>query len=255
MEDKVGAKSAVLQKPGRFAEFIGQVFGIMGVRTEGHDLSPQIPVADDNILTGIGHAKPIFIASGINLQSDVLFYKGPENFVDDFPVFCIRIISVLIGTVPDYIIQMAEYIKVGISLQILQGAFKVFQVGAGLFPSLKIGWEIRVPAMYQMDGADDKIKGIGKDQIMMFFAQVWLKSQFDSHTQINLIPVLLLQRKQTVKIFPDIKFKTDSGFGVVIVHMIRQAQMPDSFFNSLFHHNIRRDAAVSRKRCMDMVIR
>ena len=109
--------------------------------------------------------------------------------------------------------------------------------------------------MYQMDGAYDKIKRVGKDQVVMLFAQIRLKAQLNSDGKVNLIRIFFFHGKQAVKIFLWIKFKTNAAVFVIIIHMVGQAQMADSAFNCFGDHGFRGDVAVSGKRCMYMIVR
>lgn len=105
-----------------------------------------------------------------------------------------------------------------------------------------------------MDGAQDKIKRIGEDQVVVLLAQIRLQSQFHADGQIDLICKLFFHDQQTAEVFLWVKFKTDAAFFVVIIHMIGQAKVPDSPVNGPLNHSFRGNVAVSGKRGMYMVV-
>lgn len=95
---------------------------------------------------------------------------------------------------------MTEGIEIGVGFQVLDTAFKIFFVCGGLLPSFEEDRIVGIFSVYEMDGTDDEVKGIGKDQVMMFFCEVWLKSQFNADPEINPVCKLFLKRKQLLEI-------------------------------------------------------
>ncbi len=254
VKDKIRGKSAFFQQVRGPVEFISQKRGIMGVGSEGDNLPAQLPVAADNVFAWIGIVQAVFVSTGVDFQSDVLFDQYAQDLIQNFHVPVIGIILVLTGAVANHVIQMPEHVEVGVRLQILQGALEIFQVGVFFLPTAEKRREVGVFAVHQMDGTDDKIKRIGKYQIMMLFAQIRLEPQLDADGQVDLPGKLFFHGQQAVKIFSRIKFKKNVAFHIIIVHVISQAEMLDSTVNGGPDHGLRRDAAVSGERGMYMVI-
>ena len=146
----------------------------MGVGAQGDDLAAEFPVAADDFPAGIGSSESVSEAAGVDFQADVLFDQSPENFVQKFFVFSVRIVAVLVWPVAHHIVQVAENVEIGVCFQVLQGALEVFQVGF-LFPAAFIERRVvGVPLVYQVNRTDDKVKGMGEDQIVVLLAQIGL---------------------------------------------------------------------------------
>ena len=226
----------------------------MGIGTKCNDGPTQFPVAKNNFTAGIGGVKAVFVSAGVDFQADVITDQTTENSVDVFLITFKRIVFILIRTISYDIIQMTEGIEIGVGFQVLDTAFKIFFVCGGFLPSFEEDRIVGIFSVYEMDGTDDEVKGIGKDQVMMFFCEVWLKSQFNADPEINPVCKLFLKRKQLLEINFRVKFKTEITVRIIIVHMICQAQMGQTERERALNHDSWSNVTVTRERSMHMIV-
>ena len=95
---------------------------------------------------------------------------------------------------------MSVNIEIGKGADGCQDFVKVGAVALLSCDSFIIRGKSRILMLYDMGGADDKVKIIGSCVVGNFFEVIWLESQFNAEFNINLFPEFLPGAEQIIEI-------------------------------------------------------
>src|SRR5699024_3121931 len=218
------------------------------------DLSPQFPVAGQDLFCRIGVAETIFKTGSVTFQADLLLNKSFQDLVQNILIFFVRIILVLLRTVPHYIINMSAGIKTGKCVQIFQKYFKITMISLILGSSLEKDLVIGIHVIGHMGGTNDEVKRSRGGNPGELPGQMRLKPQFQSEKDLYAVLIGFFQLQKLFLIGIDIQIKGTISSGKIRVQMFSKAHGGKSQPDSLLYHFLHGSIAVPGKRGMKVIV-
>ncbi len=76
----------------------------MCIGAKGDNLSTEFSIAADNLRAWIRYAESIFVPASVDFKANVFFNQRTQNLINNFLVFLIGLIGILIRTVANNIV-------------------------------------------------------------------------------------------------------------------------------------------------------
>ena len=161
------------------------------VAADGDELAAEVMVALQYFTARVRLAKAVFQAAGVQLQAFAAIDQPVQDWIDVVGVAPVRVFPVAVRAVAHDVVEMAECIKVRVPVQILTDFIKIPDVACLFTCSLEKRRVIRIPAVDEMLGSDDKVKRILCGKRRKKLRTLRLDAEFQSDADIDHIPEAL----------------------------------------------------------------
>ena len=156
------------------------------VGADGNDLAAPFFVAAQKFGAGVLFPQTLVKPAGIDLDAFAVFNEGVDDPVKKIGIAVIAVAVILFLAVADHIVDMPVNVKIGKTADRIEDLLKIGAVAFFRGNAFIIGRMARILMVYDMGGADDKVKiialGIGGD----LTGQIRLQPKLDAEADFDL---------------------------------------------------------------------
>ena len=159
-------KTKGAEQSGAFFKCVPYVYRVMGIAAEGENLSAHFFVKGEDLRVRVCEIHATVEGTGIQFDPLAVLYNGMKDGFKNLQIVMYIEVVRFCGSVSQDVVQMAVDIVVRKMCYIIKDIFKVFSISPRFTPFFKILRIVRIETVYNMGGADDKVKtGISPGKI------------------------------------------------------------------------------------------